>query len=81
MHDYHIGLAQIRQANEAMRRKAEEHQMHEAWFRACREIIDRCVAPDMYPQARVLLDKAMAAAISESPDNWQAQRGYRGQRE
>ena len=33
-----------------------------AWYRACKEIIERCVAPDMYANARGLLDKAMQAA-------------------
>ena len=38
--------------------------MNEYWFRACREIIDRCVAPSMYPSARGMLDSAMRAATA-----------------
>jgi hypothetical protein len=38
---------------------------NEQWFRACKEIIDRCVAPDMYGNARALLDRALREA-SES---------------
>lgn len=42
--------------------EAQEREAFEAWPRACKEIIDRCVAPDMYPQARALLDLAVLAS-------------------
>lgn len=32
----------------------------ENWFRACKEIIDYCVAPDMYQAAMTMLDRALA---------------------
>lgn len=35
---------------------------NEAWYRACMEIIDRCVAPDMYANARAMLEMALDAA-------------------
>lgn len=37
----------------------------EAWYFACKEIIDRCVAPDMYGNALALLDKALSYAIAQ----------------
>jgi hypothetical protein len=33
------------------------------WNKACKEIIDRCVASNMYPQAMEMLHLAMMAAI------------------
>ncbi len=36
--------------------------LHLAWQQACKEIIDRCVAPDMYGNAMAMLDKALSAA-------------------
>lgn len=36
-----------------------ESEMNRSWFLACKEIIDRCVAPDMYADARGMLDKAL----------------------
>ncbi len=36
-----------------------ESEMNRSWFLACKEIIDRCVAPDMYADARAMLDKAL----------------------
>jgi hypothetical protein len=39
------------------------HDEHDqTWFRACREIIDRCVAPDMYANALAMLERAAAEA-------------------
>ena len=46
--------------------EAQEREAFEAWPRACKEIIDRCVAPDMYPQARALLDLAVLASRAGS---------------
>lgn len=37
------------------------------WERACREIIDRCVAPDMYRNAREMLDRAVTEALRTFP--------------
>ncbi len=42
--------------------QTDEREAFEAWPKACKEIIDRCVAPDMYPQARALLDLAVLAS-------------------
>jgi len=39
--------------------------LNESWFLACKEIIDRCVAPDMYANARQLLDLAMRKSLSQ----------------
>jgi len=64
--DYESGIALLRQQDEAMRLQCETNRMHEAWRRACLEIIDRCVAPDMYQQARAMLDEAMKAALAAS---------------
>ncbi len=36
-----------------------ESEMNRSWFLACKEIIDRCVSPDMYANARAMLDKAL----------------------
>ncbi len=43
----------------------EEQLLHEAWYRVCREIIDRCVAPEMYGNAHDLLAAAMRHALNE----------------
>jgi|SRR5882762_783017 len=36
----------------------------QAWAAACREIINRCVAPDMYANAMEMLERAICAAIA-----------------
>lgn len=38
-------------------------EKNDQWRAACREIIYRCVAPDMYPQAMEMLDLAYKAAM------------------
>lgn len=47
--------------------------MNHAWHKACKEIIERCVAPDMYPMAMELLYRARAAA-----EGSRVTRGYNG---
>lgn len=39
-----------------------ERYLHEQWHKACKQIIDHWVAPDMHPQAMAMLELAFAAA-------------------
>ena len=37
-------------------------ELNKAWYCATLEIIERCAAPNMYANARAMLDRAMQAA-------------------
>ncbi len=44
-----------------------KNENDEAWRKACKEIIDRCVAPDMYANAMAMLDRAYLESKKGTP--------------